>query len=52
MIDCSGIIYGTYGCGGGFFTSGWDYLKSAPGIASTASYPFRGRVIMHFEITP
>ena len=52
LIDCSGAFYGNYGCGGGFYTGGWEYVKSAPGIATTPSYPYRGSVIIHLKITP
>ena len=39
LISCS-----KESCGGGFYTTAWNYIKSAGGIMSSTSFPYTAAV--------
>jgi len=39
MVSCSSS-YGNNGCGGGFYTNAWNYVKAVGGQVTLAAYPY------------
>ncbi|KAH3786615.1 hypothetical protein DPMN_164722 [Dreissena polymorpha] len=43
LVDCTKGRYGNYGCGGGWMTNAFKYIRNARGVSTEKCYPYSGQ---------